>query len=266
MFKSILLYSLLPLLALAQETATATQSAPTSQHTTNTGYNGGEDNPQDPSDAGAAGSSNGAFALSKGGLAAIIIVAVLVAVGGSKSINASTRSLFSILIAHQLHLPFSSGLQRSVSGTSVNLFAVHLGASLAAPMSIRPTNARTDELVCDSILLLHRSLPGHDRTKTWRRVYHQARRMEERRRQSQAHLTSTLPLKRAGSPRCLEARNRYRMNWITPHNLSFFWGAVHTACKSKTSRLDSGNRSRRSSRTPRHYGSHRIPPLFDAIH
>jgi hypothetical protein len=87
MFKSILLYSLLPLLVLAQETATATQSAPESQRTTNTLYNGGDDNPQDPSDAGAAGASNGAFTLSKGGLAAIIVVAVLVAVGGSKFIR-----------------------------------------------------------------------------------------------------------------------------------------------------------------------------------
>jgi hypothetical protein len=93
MFKSILLGSLLPLLALAQETATATQSAPVSQGTTNTLYNGGDDNPQDPSDAGAAGASNGAFTLSKGALAAIIVVAVLVAVGGSKFINGSTTLL-----------------------------------------------------------------------------------------------------------------------------------------------------------------------------
>jgi hypothetical protein len=100
MFKSILLYSLLPLLALAQGAVTATQSAPTSQPTTNTGYNGGEDNPQDPSDAGAAGSSNGAFTLSKGGLAAIIVVAVIVAVGGSESINTFTRFLISILTAY----------------------------------------------------------------------------------------------------------------------------------------------------------------------
>ncbi|KAF2796925.1 hypothetical protein K505DRAFT_236687 [Melanomma pulvis-pyrius CBS 109.77] len=85
MFRSILLYSLLPLLALAQESASATQTAPTSQRTPNTGYNGGEDNPQDPSDAGAAGASKGAFTLSKGGLAAIIVVAVLVAVGGTAS-------------------------------------------------------------------------------------------------------------------------------------------------------------------------------------
>lgn len=47
------------------------------------GYNGGEDNPQDPNDAGAAGASKGAFNISKGGLAAIIVVASLVALGGS---------------------------------------------------------------------------------------------------------------------------------------------------------------------------------------
>jgi hypothetical protein len=99
MFKSILLYSLLPLLVFAQETATATQSAPEPQRTTNTLYNGGDDNPQDPSDAGAAGASNGAFTLSKGGLAAIIVVAVLVAVGGSKFINGPTSFLV-ILTAH----------------------------------------------------------------------------------------------------------------------------------------------------------------------
>jgi hypothetical protein len=38
----------------------------------------------DPSTAGAEGSSKGAFSLSKGAIAAIITVAVLVAVGGSK--------------------------------------------------------------------------------------------------------------------------------------------------------------------------------------
>ena len=88
MLRSIFIYALLPLLALAQETATqvatATQSAPTAVRTPNTGYNGGEDNPMNPDDAGAAGASKGDFTLSKGGLAAIIIVAVLVAVGGGK--------------------------------------------------------------------------------------------------------------------------------------------------------------------------------------
>ncbi|KAF1953223.1 hypothetical protein CC80DRAFT_152080 [Byssothecium circinans] len=79
-------YWLLPLCFLAQEalaqaaspTAGGT-SAPTSKPA---GYNGGEDNPQDPSDAGAAGASKGAFDLSKGGLAAIIVVCVLVVVLG----------------------------------------------------------------------------------------------------------------------------------------------------------------------------------------
>jgi len=51
----------------------------------NTGYNGGEDNPQDPDDAGSEGASKGAFSISKGGLAAIIVVAVLVVIGGVAS-------------------------------------------------------------------------------------------------------------------------------------------------------------------------------------
>jgi hypothetical protein len=71
MLRSLFLSALLPLLVLAQEA------------TPNQGYNGGEDNPQDPDDAGSAGASKGAFGISKGGLAAIIVVAVLVAVAGS---------------------------------------------------------------------------------------------------------------------------------------------------------------------------------------
>ncbi|KAF2713753.1 hypothetical protein K504DRAFT_369120 [Pleomassaria siparia CBS 279.74] len=85
MLRSLLLYLLLPLFVLAQSTASATQDAPTSQRTPNTGYNGGDDNPQDPNDAGAAGASQDAFSLSKGGMAAIIIVVVIVAVGGAAS-------------------------------------------------------------------------------------------------------------------------------------------------------------------------------------
>lgn len=76
MLKSILLSSLLSLFVLAQDT---TERPP------NQGYNGGEDNPKDPSDAGAEGPSKGAFTISKGGLIAIIVVAVFVAVGGSTS-------------------------------------------------------------------------------------------------------------------------------------------------------------------------------------
>lgn len=80
---------LLPLLALAHHALaqSATQTHDTAYQTPNTGYNGGEDNPQDPSDAGAAGTSKGAFTLSKGGLAAIIVVAVVVvALGGKQPI------------------------------------------------------------------------------------------------------------------------------------------------------------------------------------
>ncbi|KAF2279729.1 uncharacterized protein EI97DRAFT_359462, partial [Westerdykella ornata] len=73
MFRSIVFTTLLALVALAQA------------QKPNTGYNGGEDNPQDPSDAGAAGASKGAFTLSKGGLVAIIVVAVVVAVAGTAS-------------------------------------------------------------------------------------------------------------------------------------------------------------------------------------
>jgi hypothetical protein len=81
MLRAILLSALLPLLVLAQD---ATQPA-APQKSANTGYNGGEDNPLNPDDAGAEGTSKGAFTLSKGGLAAIIVVAVLVALAGSKS-------------------------------------------------------------------------------------------------------------------------------------------------------------------------------------
>ncbi|KAH7119597.1 hypothetical protein B0J11DRAFT_64256 [Dendryphion nanum] len=83
MLRSFLLSSLLPLVVLAAQTAT--QTAATSQQSPNNGYNGGEDNPQDPDEAGAAGTSKGAFNLSKGGLVAIIVVAVLVAVIGIAS-------------------------------------------------------------------------------------------------------------------------------------------------------------------------------------
>lgn len=84
MGRSSLSYWLLPLLFLVrQAVAQATSTDPAApQKSANTGYNGGEDNPQDPSDAGAAGASKGAFNLSKGGLAAIVVVAVLVGVVG----------------------------------------------------------------------------------------------------------------------------------------------------------------------------------------
>ncbi|KAF2494926.1 hypothetical protein BU16DRAFT_51211 [Lophium mytilinum] len=62
----------------AAASAAATSAAPA-------GYNGGNDNPEDPTDAGASGSSQGAFSLSKGALAAIIVVVVVVVVGGAAS-------------------------------------------------------------------------------------------------------------------------------------------------------------------------------------
>jgi hypothetical protein len=74
MSRALLFGCLLPLLALA---------APAVSQLPPAGNNGGSDNPLDPSDAGAAGSQNGAFSLSSGALAAIIVVAVIVVIGGS---------------------------------------------------------------------------------------------------------------------------------------------------------------------------------------
>ncbi|KAL5393952.1 hypothetical protein PMIN06_007609 [Paraphaeosphaeria minitans] len=80
---------LLSVLVLAQKAVaqnpTPTQNTDTAAHTPNTGYNGGDDNPEDPSDAGAAGTQQGGFSLSKGGLAAIIVVISLVVILGVSS-------------------------------------------------------------------------------------------------------------------------------------------------------------------------------------
>ncbi|KAF9729585.1 hypothetical protein PMIN01_12449 [Paraphaeosphaeria minitans] len=85
---------LLSVLVLAQKAVaqnpTPTQNTDTAAHTPNTGYNGGDDNPEDPSDAGAAGTQQGGFSLSKGGLAAIIVVISLVVILGGK--NSSLHS------------------------------------------------------------------------------------------------------------------------------------------------------------------------------
>ncbi|EUC44071.1 hypothetical protein COCMIDRAFT_77598, partial [Bipolaris oryzae ATCC 44560] len=74
----LLLSLFFPLLALAQDSSSGSSLPPP-------GYNGGSDNPQDPSDAGAAGSQKGAFSLSGGAVAAIIVVAVLVVLGSIAS-------------------------------------------------------------------------------------------------------------------------------------------------------------------------------------
>jgi hypothetical protein len=76
MSRALLFSLLLPLLVLAQDTQAGSELPPA-------GYNGGTDNPQNSDDAGAEGTSKGAFNLSKGGLVAIIVVAVIVVIGGS---------------------------------------------------------------------------------------------------------------------------------------------------------------------------------------
>jgi hypothetical protein len=100
-------YGLLSLLVLVQKAIaqdpTPTQNTDTAAQTPNTGYNGGEDNPIDPSDAGAAGAQKGGFSLSKGGLVAIIVVISLVVILGGRisllqsSRDASTHALHSLL-------------------------------------------------------------------------------------------------------------------------------------------------------------------------
>lgn len=76
MSRTLLFSLLLPLLALAADSQSQDELPPA-------GYNGGTDNPQDPSDAGAEGAQKGAFSLSSGAIAAIIVVAVIVVIGGS---------------------------------------------------------------------------------------------------------------------------------------------------------------------------------------
>lgn len=112
---------LLPLaLLVAQTVAQATTTQPSSPR--NTGYNGGDDNPQDPSDAGAAGTSKGAFNLSKGGLAAIIVVAVLVGVLGSKHPSSTFISVWMFANMHPswLSSPFLACEKTPVGRPSVS--------------------------------------------------------------------------------------------------------------------------------------------------
>lgn len=149
MFKSTLLYlcfCLLPLLSLAQD-ATNTAASPVS--TSAPLYNGGDDNPPDPNDAGAEGSSKGAFSLSKGGIAAIIVVAVIVAVGGSQfahfPLQAPTNS-------PQSPQRSSSGLPKRDNGMSAHLSAGPLAASRGVPKLL--PNAKTDAPASDLTRLL----------------------------------------------------------------------------------------------------------------
>lgn len=121
MMSGVLLFSsLLPLLALAQ------QSPPPS------GNNGGTDNPPDPSDAGAEGASKGAFSLSSGALAAIIVVACIVIIGGSMCLSFHELNKAHSNASQLLRQPFG-GLQRNDNGTFVHQFVAPLVASLVAP-------------------------------------------------------------------------------------------------------------------------------------
>jgi len=119
MYTSILFqFALLPFLALAQGTAT---QAAGPQETGPKLFNGGEDNPVDPSTAGAEGSSKGAFSLSRGAIAAIITVAVLVAVGGSEpSTTLPLLRTVLICLSSCIRDSFLAGEEASVGRSTVS--------------------------------------------------------------------------------------------------------------------------------------------------
>ena len=143
--------ALLPLFVIAQETSTGTvqvthkatltaaSSAAATTQPADQGYNGGSNNPVDPSTAGASGSSSGAFSLSKGALAAIITVVVIVAVGGSKFEHIWSSSEAQRLNLAQLPPLPSSTLPKSVNGTSVNPSAALPAVLQVAPTYLKPT-------------------------------------------------------------------------------------------------------------------------------
>lgn len=142
MSRPLLLSFLLPLLALAQDSSSGSELPPP-------GYNGGNDNPQDPSDAGAAGSQKGAFSLSGGAIAAIIVVAVLVVLGSSTSYRPYPK--IHALTSTQSPRECSGGSRRNASGTFEHPSAVPLAASPAAPLPTRASRtARTEEQASDS--------------------------------------------------------------------------------------------------------------------
>lgn len=115
-------YWLLSALVLAQHVVaqdpTPTQNTDTGAQTPNTGYNGGDDNPKDPTEAGAAGTQQGGFSLSKGGLAAIIVVISLVVVLGGKISLPYPQS--PILTRVQPPRQSSFGSRRSANGMSAS--------------------------------------------------------------------------------------------------------------------------------------------------
>lgn len=142
MSRPLLLSFLLPLLALAQDSSSGSELPPP-------GYNGGSDNPQDPSDAGAAGTQKGAFSLSGGAIAAIIVVAVLVVLGSSTFCRLRPNILE--LTSTQSHRVYFGGLRRSASGTFEHPSAVRLVALLAARTTTPASRtAKTEGQASDS--------------------------------------------------------------------------------------------------------------------
>ncbi|KAH9879652.1 hypothetical protein IAQ61_001471 [Plenodomus lingam] len=166
MSKSLLLLACaLPLLAFAQESGSNLPPP---------GYNGGTDNPQDPSDAGAAGSAKAAFSLSGGAMAAIVVVAVVVVVGGSTFHKSPLIHINKANTTPQSHQPFSGGLPKNANGTSASPFAAHLVVSPVAPLPTTPNRlAKTGEQVSVSTRLLQgRKATSPEWTKMSKRAYH----------------------------------------------------------------------------------------------
>jgi hypothetical protein len=145
MSRALLFSFLLPLFALAQQPSELPPP----------GYNGGTDNPQNPTDAGAEGAQKGAFSLSNGALAAIIVVAVVVAIGGSMY-PLHLLDLLTPTNRQQLAQQLSGGLRRSDNGTSDSLSAAHRAVLLAAQTQTTRAIAKTERPVS----VLTRRLPG----------------------------------------------------------------------------------------------------------
>jgi hypothetical protein len=162
MSRALLLSCLLPLLVLADQSKPS--QLPPAQ------YNGGDDNPPDPSDAGAEGSQKGAFNLSNGALAAIIVVAVIVVIGGSMSPHdlCELRKVSNIV---QLVLRLYGGLLRSDNGTFDNQFAAPPVVSLVAATQTTSKTAKTEEPAFVSTLPLPERTTSQGSRKTWRKAY-----------------------------------------------------------------------------------------------
>jgi hypothetical protein len=156
MSQALLFSFLLPLLALAQS-----QLPPAT-------YNGGDDNPPDPSDAGAAGAQKGAFNLSKGALAAIIVVAVIVVIGGSTSHISCTHGPSTNIV--QLVQRHYGGSPRSDNGMSGNPLDVRRAGLLVVATRKTSRIVKIEGLAFVSTLLRLARTASHDRCTISRRA------------------------------------------------------------------------------------------------